>query len=534
MASFIPPSIISKSTKVAFPHRMTIKQFETVNRGDMTSSSNRSCKIEISGIDYLNTQEAVLMYQLHATHATGHYINVDVSAYSVWEELSIISNTGETIDHISNFNLLMNKLIEYRTSPAWTSSAASRYGCSLAALRPTVVRSTDIGWRDSTTVGVNGASGTGYKELSIPLPVGLFALPFIPFWMIEGKITLQLKLASRESGVIASHADATWKVNNVRYVAQCIDVLDEASKAEIASQMKARAVDADGFELSGAVSYEHFNAPVNSYQINYKIMPNGISSMKALFCFFRDNTDLTDITSRSVSKTIGSRVNYNGTTYQVFNQFYLKNNGEFIPPHKITTLEDCLNHTIQAIGQSVSDGTNQTHITAKNYFYDPAGSGATKGIVTGYTTDTAILVANTAGKEDAYVAPASYLAIAQAATNVFAFTTARSTPATNYYIPVYVADSSYSGYRFYKEHDHPHVLSTFGIGIDLESFQDDSEYAIWSGTVPRNFEIFADLSTNSGTAWTDGTDTHTLQADIFIMHDVTYIVTPDKLLLRKA
>ena len=536
MSSFLPPSILNKATKVAFPHKMTIKQFETVNRGDMTSSSNRSAKIEFDGIDYLNTAEGVLMYDLHSTSA--YYINVDNSAYSPWQEISIISNTGETIDHIDNFNLLMNKLIEYRTSPGWTSSSATRFGCSLAPMKPTVVRSTDIGWRDTTAIGVNGASGAGYKTLSIPIPIGLFSLPFIPFWKINGKITLQLKLADRQSGVIASNNDATWKVNNVRYVAQCIDILDESTKAQITAEMSTpeRSNDVDGVELSGAVCYEHFNAPVNSYIVNYKIMPSGISSMKALFCWFRDNTDISDITSRSVSKTVGSRVQYNATTYEVFNQFYLKNNGEYIPPHKISTLEDAMNHTIQAIGESVVDGSNMTHITAKNYMYDPASSGLTEGLISTYTADTAVLVANTAGVTDAYVAPIVYLSMASNATNAFTLNATRET-ADMRYIPIYAVDSSYSGYKFYTERDHPHVLSTFGIGIDLEAFQDSAQdHSIWSGTTPHNFEIYCDLSKNSASGpWTDGDGTtHTLQCNLYIMYDATYIITPGGLVLKKS
>ena len=90
-------------------------------------STTRIISIPIQGGDLLNCHESYLSFSLKNNNTT-EVINVDYSAYSLFERIRIIGSNGYVLSDISNVNVYMTRLLMSKTDPSYSNSTGTFMG----------------------------------------------------------------------------------------------------------------------------------------------------------------------------------------------------------------------------------------------------------------------------------------------------------------------------------------------------------------------------------------------------------------------
>jgi len=395
-------------------------------------------RIPIKG-DHILFDESYLQFTFTNTTADGtaganRAVSPDYSYYSLFKTMRIYSSAG-VIDHIENYGLYVNKMLQYIGRPAMTASAGSFMGMPPDSF---------LGSPRTAALGAIAALAT--FTVHLPLMGGLFSSmhgkPF-PAHLLSGGLVLELTLDSAANCLVGPDAtDATpaYSVSNVRALLSDLkgipSAIKEAERMKLMSEAKMEFAGESVRQIATTLS-------AGTTEKNIALSPD-ISSAKTVLCIARD----------SASIGVKDRPGLSCSSGENFSVAALKSGDDIYPTHRIKSKQHAFFELQKGMGKSLSDLES---------------------------LDCAVRWSN------------------------WNDTTADIS-----------ADSATAGIC---------MLQTFALGWDLQAFEEDD-------TKRSGLKLEADSTIEleySG----DLTSTGARRFDIYIIHDRTYIITPDGTLVER-
>ena len=276
--------------------RRTIRLVPQTGGSGYTPNGNNVIRIDIPpSIGFLDTQNSYLRFRIKVAAANVNLsfpCYMDTNAMSWCDRFEVISNNGSVLESIHDYNLLVN-LLHKATSP-------DDYRLTAGKLLD------NEGTRSERAA--NLASGRMYcAGLDAS---GIFGgnTKYLPCQFVQGSLTMEFQLAQFADcfvGRATAAAQASYTIDNVEYVAECINFGQDFNNI-FEQELRTRGVDI-AFH-----SYRSHHHAISSQSEQTIQLSQNSKSVKGCYCVLRDKDEYRSAKCESLSTYKSGRL----TDYQ--------------------------------------------------------------------------------------------------------------------------------------------------------------------------------------------------------------------------
>jgi len=282
---------------------------------------------------YLDGQNSYLKICIQNNDVTAaNVLNLDHSGYGLINQLTVFQS-GNLIEQISNYNVLLNGLIDFQmdgsSSMGYSTilGTASNTSDSLISNGTAIANNAVLGTLNTPLNSLrrgNSIPASGRLTLCLPIVSSLFTLSdkMIPIGRLNSDIELQFLLENLTQSVVCPAVPTAWTIINAELVLNIVTLSDTAE--EIVRSVSP--IEQPIFIHSSSYrSYPQTLATASTGNQTF-LISSRFNSLKSIHLFPRRSTEINDQSSYSLS----SRINPN------IQQYYWTCGGNVIPNKPIT------------------------------------------------------------------------------------------------------------------------------------------------------------------------------------------------------
>ena len=275
---------------LAVESRSRRRTFFPINGQQFSSDGANIIRIDLSADALLDTQHSYLRFRFRARTAA---CGIDQAGGHSFIRRLRVEQSGTVLEDINSYNRLMGAIVlpcqssnEHNSERAISEGVSgwgNTYGIGAGTIVPPSLTSGDgnagiLGFRQNANTQVQTDD---YFTFSIPLNSGLLNnSKLLPLMLMSAPLTIEIELAPSIQPVCWNTAGGTYDIDNVRYIANLIEVGQDVS----AQLRMVQEVSGGVLTLAGQ-TYRHFTGTLTSGGSGDQIInvPARVKSMKSIF-----------------------------------------------------------------------------------------------------------------------------------------------------------------------------------------------------------------------------------------------------------
>tara|TARA_R110000803_G_scaffold90194_1_gene157499 strand:- start:499 stop:1866 length:1368 start_codon:yes stop_codon:yes gene_type:complete len=267
------------------------RTFFPTNGASFTSDGANIIRIDLSADALLDTQHSYLRFTVGMTGA-GNTAGIDYAGGHSFIRRLRVEQSGTVLEDIQSYNRLMGAIVlpcmsgnDHKATRTLTEAIRGDGQAVGAIATGTVATAADA----ATTLRNLGIANNGEAQIAngaansytfcIPLTSGLLnSEKLVPLMLMSAPLTIEIELASQVQAVVQSAAAVQYTVDNVRYIANLVEVGQDVSQ-----QLRMLQEVSGGVLTLAGQTYRHFTGAVANTTSNVINVPARVKSMKSIF-----------------------------------------------------------------------------------------------------------------------------------------------------------------------------------------------------------------------------------------------------------